>query len=104
VSLPYRLYGDHVRLSVRLTPGAGRNSIDGLETADDGSAYFKARVTAAAESGKANKALIELLSKSLRVPKSTISIAAGESARKKILRIDGDPEDLASRMTGLARP
>ena len=98
---PYSLHDDHVRLSVRLTPGGGRNGIEGAETSDDGTTYLKARVTAVAEGGKANKALVELLAKSLRLPKSAFSILNGETARKKILRIDGDPKDLASRLKTL---
>ena len=90
---------DHVRLAIRLTPNAGRNAIDGIETAADGETFIKARVTAVPEDGKANKALIELIAKSLRLPKSSISIISGETARKKILRIDGDPEDLEAKLT-----
>ena len=101
MSLPYSLHHDHVRLSVRLIPGAGRDGVEGIETADDGSVFLKARVTAVAEGGKANKALVELLAKALRQPKSSLSILSGETARKKILRIEGDPEDLALRMKTL---
>jgi uncharacterized protein (TIGR00251 family) len=83
-----------MRLVVRLTPNAGRNAVEGFETAGDGESFLKARVTAAPENGKANKALIALLADTFRLPKSTISIISGETARKKILRINGDPEDL----------
>jgi uncharacterized protein YggU (UPF0235/DUF167 family) len=79
---------------VRLTPNAGRDSVEGFETAADGETYFKARVTAVPEKGKANKALIALLSKKTRLAKSCFSIITGDTARKKILRIDGDPEDI----------
>ena len=98
LSTAYTIYPDHLRLAVRLTPNAGRNSIDGFETAADGEAYLKARVTAVPEDGKANKALILLLSKTYRIPKSSISLVSGETARKKILRIEGDPEDLKAKL------
>jgi uncharacterized protein len=91
---------DHLRLSVRLTPNGGRDAIDGMETDAEGNAFLKARVSAVPEDGKANKALIALLSKKLRVPKSSISFVSGETARKKILRIDGDPEDLQLKLEG----
>lgn len=96
---PYSRHSDHLRLAVRLTPNAGRNVVEGIETAADGEAFLKARVTAVPEDGKANKALILLIAETLRLPKSSISIVSGETARKKILRIDGDPEDLEAKLT-----
>ncbi len=101
MNLPYSRHADHLRLAVRLAPGAGRTVIDGIEMSDDGQCHLRARVTAVAEDGKANKALIALLAKSLRHPKSAITIISGETARKKVLRIDGDPEDLCSRLDAL---
>ena len=89
----WQKHDDHVRLSVRLTPSGGRDAIDGVEQDADGRAYLKARVSAVPEDGKANKALIVLLAKKLRLPKSSITFISGETARKKILRIDTDPED-----------
>lgn len=102
MSLPFSLQADHLRLSVRLVPGAARDGIDGYETADDGQCFLKARVTTVPEGGKANKALIAMLAKALRHPKTSISIVSGDTARKKVLRIDGDPEDLAVRLGKLA--
>jgi uncharacterized protein (TIGR00251 family) len=89
---------DHLRLAVRLTPNAGRNHVEGFEDDADGRAYLKAKVTAVPEDGKANKALIALLSDVLRLPKSSISILSGDTARKKILRIEGAPEDVMKRL------
>lgn len=94
-------FADHVRLTVRLTPNSGRDGVDGLETGADGDVWLKARVTAVPEKGKANKALLELISKTLRVPKSTISVISGDTGRKKILRIDGNPEDLGQKLKKL---
>lgn len=98
----YRLGHDHLLLAVRLTPNGGRDAFDGVEVSADGQSHLKARVTAVPEKGKANKALIALLSKSLKVPKSTITVVSGETSRRKILRIEGDPEDLKSRLDALA--
>ncbi|MBY5401325.1 DUF167 domain-containing protein [Rhizobium leguminosarum] len=98
MSPPWRLFGDHLRLAVRLTPNGGRDAVDGIEVDGEGEAFLKARVTSVPEKGKANKALILLIAKSLRIPKSSISLVSGETARKKILRIDGDPEDLLKKL------
>lgn len=99
---PCRLGNDHVLLAVRLTPNGGRDAFDGLEVTADGLAYLKARVTAVPEKDKANKALVVLLSKRLKAPKTAISVVSGDTARQKILRIEGDPEDLKSRIDALA--
>ncbi|MDE1993260.1 MAG: DUF167 domain-containing protein [Rhizobiaceae bacterium] len=99
----WQAFPDHVRLSIRLTPNAGRDAIDGFETGADGETYLKARVTAVPEKGKANKALIALLAKTLRIPKSSFSFISGDTARKKILRIDGDPEDLTGKLNAMPK-
>jgi uncharacterized protein len=97
----YTPFPDHVRLAVRLTPNASRDALEGLETAADGECWLKARVTAVPEDGKANKALIKLLASKLRVPKSSISLISGDTARKKILRLEGEPEDLIQKLNAL---
>ncbi len=85
-----------------MTPNGGRDAFDGVEVGADGLAQLKARVTAVPEKGKANKALVALLSKTLKIPKTAITVVSGETARQKILRIKGDPEDLKSRIDALA--
>lgn len=95
----WQIFDDHIRLSVRLTPNAGRDGVEGFEVGADGENYLKARVTAVPEKGKANKALIALLSKSLRISKSSFEVVSGETSRKKILRIDGEPEDIVGKLS-----
>ena len=51
--------------------------------------------------GKANAAVIALLSKALGVPKSAISLVSGETARIKTLRITGDPAALAAALEAI---
>jgi hypothetical protein len=101
LSLPWQGCPDHVRLAIRLTPNGGRECIDGIELDSDGASWLKARVTAVPEDGKANMALIALLSKQIKVAKSSIAIISGETSRKKILRIDGDPEDIIAKLEKL---
>ena len=71
-------------LQLRVVPKAKRNSI---EIGDDG--LFKVRVTAAPERGKANDAVITLLSKLIGVPKRDIQIVRGHTARNKLVRVEG---------------
>lgn len=89
-----------LRLAVRLTPNGGRDAVEGFETDAAGERWLKARVRAVPEDGKANKALIELLAKTLKLPKSAISFVSGEISRKKILRIEADPEDVMTKLGG----
>ncbi len=103
VIAPWKAFDDHVRLPVRLTPNGGRDPIDGVEAGGHDEAYLKARVTAVPEKGKANKALIVLLAKSLGIAKSSVSVVSGDTSRKKILRIDGDPEDFMAKLERVAR-
>ncbi|HPG03906.1 MAG: DUF167 domain-containing protein [Methylobacteriaceae bacterium] len=100
--LPWRATADGLSLVVRLTPKGGRDAIDGLETMSDGKAVLKARVRAVPEDGKANAALVELLAKALRVPRSAVSVATGQTSRVKMLEISGDPDALAEALARAA--
>jgi uncharacterized protein (TIGR00251 family) len=59
---------------------------------------LKAAVTAPAEDGKANSALIDLLAEEWRLPKSVLEIMRGASQRDKVVRISGEPNRLAERI------
>jgi hypothetical protein len=53
------------------------------------------RVTAPPEDGKANAAVCKLVAKTLGVPKSAVRVVRGESARHKMLEIDGMGQEAA---------
>ena len=91
----YRRAEGGILLAVRLTPRAGRDSLDGIGALSDGRRVVLARVRALPADGDANAALGALLAKRLRVPKSAVTIAAGHTARLKQVRIEGDAEALA---------
>ena len=95
---PFTAVGDGVRVAVRVAPRAAANRIGGVVSGADGAAALKVSGTAAPEAGKANAALIKLLSKAWRVPKGAISIAAGAGARRKVLHVAGAPDALLERM------
>ena len=57
-----------------------------------------AGVTAPAEGGKANRAMIKLLARELRLPASAMHIASGATARQKSVQIAGDPAHLKKRL------
>lgn len=87
---------DGVRVAVRLTPKASRNAVQGIAEEADGGQVLKIAVTAVPEDGKANAALIKLLSKAWKVPKTSISVVAGATDRRKTLLVTGHPGDLLS--------
>lgn len=102
MSRPWTASADCLLIAVRLTPNGGRDAIDGVELDVDGRAHLKVRVSVVPEKGKANRALIVLVAKALGLAKSSVSLASGETSRKKILRIEGDPEDLIKKLSALS--
>lgn len=88
-------------LSLRVTPNAGRDGIDGAETRDDGSTVLRVRVRAVPDKGKANAAVIALLAKTMRLAKSDFTIVGGETSRHKTLSIRGDASLLQVKIKDL---
>jgi uncharacterized protein (TIGR00251 family) len=86
---------DGIELHLRLTPKSSRDALEGVETRADGARALKARVRAVPEDGKANDALIALVSKQLKLPASRIKLVSGATARQKTLFLEGDPDALA---------
>ena len=83
-------------LAVKAAPKASRDAILGVMATPDGYA-LKVAVTAAPDKGKANAAVAVLVAKALDVPKSAVSVISGATDRRKLLRIAGDPVELAAR-------
>lgn len=77
-------------LLVKLTPKAAQDRIGEWAVTEKGEKILKVYVTAVPEKGKANAALIALLSKAWKIPKSTISLVKGDTDRIKILRFEKD--------------
>ena len=92
---------DGIRLHLRVTPNAGVDRIEGLETRDDGTTVLRVRVKAVPDKGQANAAVIALLAKAIGVPKSAITLVSGDTARFKTLRIIGDPTSLTAALAKL---
>ena len=88
-----RRSGTGVTIELRAQPRARRSA---LECTRQG--VLKAAVTAPAEDGKANKAIVELLATEWRLPKSAFEIMRGAAARDKTVSISGEPALLAGRI------
>ena len=83
-------------IKIRVLPKSSRTEIIGLE--ED---THKVKLTAPPVEGKANKALIELLAKRLRIGKGRVEIVSGSRSRLKTVRIYGlSAEEVHSFMTG----
>lgn len=101
-SSPFRLTPEgFLLLSLRVTPNAGRDCIDGVETRDDGSTVLRVRVAAVPDKGKANAAVIALLAKKMRLAKSDFTLVAGETSRYKTLSVRGDLSSLQVKIKEL---
>lgn len=71
-----------LRIAVTVKPNAKKSEI-----VEQGLKQYRASVRAAAQNGKANQELIDLLATHFAAPKSTIKIVHGHSARRKIIDI-----------------
>src|SRR5262245_5906821 len=81
-------------LTVRAHPGARRNGVVGVRNG-----ALRIAVTAVPEKGKANRAVIEVLSDVLRVPKSSIQLLAGDTSQQKRFLLAGTkPVDVAKSL------
>ena len=68
---------DGVIVNLRISPNAKKNEI----IKEDGA--VKIKITAQPVDGKANKALVEFLSKEFKIPKTSIQIIKGETSKDK---------------------
>ncbi len=87
-------HAEGVILSVRAQAGARSNGIQGTHAG-----ALKVSVTQAPEKGKANKAIVAILAKQLRLRKSQIEMLSGEtSPHKRFLIGDMAVDDLQGRI------
>ncbi len=71
-----------MRIYIKVIPKSSQSKIEKME---DGS--YKVWVTVVPEKGKANQAVVKLLSKYFKVAKSQIEIVGGKTAREKIVDV-----------------
>jgi uncharacterized protein (TIGR00251 family) len=81
---------------VHVRPGGSRDGVDGEY---DG--VLAVRVSAAAQGGRANKAVCQVLSRAFGVRGSDVEIVSGATGRRKRIAIAGDEADLAARLAEL---
>ncbi len=81
--------------AVKIHPRARKNAITG-ELGD----ALKLSLTAPPVEGRANEACIEFFANLLKVPRSSVTIASGDTSRRKIIRVEGlTAEELGKRLS-----
>ncbi len=70
--------------AVKIHPRARKNAITG-EIGD----ALKLSLTAPPLEGRANEACIAFLANLLKVPRSSVTIASGQTSRRKVIRVSG---------------
>jgi uncharacterized protein (TIGR00251 family) len=94
--IPVRDTSAGVAFAVKVQPRARKNAITG-ELGD----AMKVSLTAPAVEGRANQACVEFFANLLEVPRSSVTIASGETSRNKVIRIAGLSADEVARRLGL---
>ena len=76
-----------ILVNIKIVPNSSKNDIVIEEE------FVKVKITAQPIEGKANKALIEFLSKKLKIPKTSIEIVKGETSKEKTLLFKTDNKE-----------
>ncbi len=82
--IPIHEHAGAVTFEVKVHPRARKNVITG----ELGGA-LKLSITSPPIDGRANQACIEFFAKLLKVPRSSVTIASGQSSRNKVVRVAG---------------
>ena len=83
-------------IAVRAQPGAKRNEVAGIRER-----MLLVRVTQAPEKGKANKAIAEVIAKSLGLRRSQVELFSGETSRQKRFLVRNlTAEELSAKLAG----
>lgn len=85
-------------IRLRVVPRGPYDRIQGTMPDAEGKPVLKVIVTAPPEDGKANAAVIKLLAKAWRLPRTAFSVKVGATDRNKVLFIEGDSSELEHRL------
>lgn len=86
-NLPIEKTKDGIKLFIRLSPNARQEKISAIDDSAEGACVLKIAVTVVPEKGKANAALIKLLSKKFQIAKSNFEIISGDTNKNKTVLI-----------------
>ena len=94
--IPIRKFADGATFAVKVHPRAKTDAITG-ELGD----ALKLSLTSPPVEGRANEACIEFFAKLLKVPRSSVTIASGQSSRQKVIRVTGLSAEEVRRRIGM---
>ena len=90
-----RKNSDGLIVKVKIVPNSSKNDIIIEEE------FIKVKVTAQPIENKANKALIEFLSKTFKIPKTSIEILKGETSKEKTILLRTNDKNKQSAIISL---
>jgi len=83
---------DGLVFNIKITPNASKNEI--IKSNDE----IKLRITAQPIDGKANKAVVEYLSKNFKIPKTSFEIIRGETSKEKTVLVKCKDEEKLQKL------
>lgn len=83
---------DGLIVNIKIAPNAKKNEIIKEDE------FVKIKITAQPIDGKANKALIEFLSKNFKIPKTSIKILKGETSKEKTILFETQDEEKLKKL------
>jgi uncharacterized protein len=94
--IPIQESSSGVTFAVKVHPRAKKNAITGeLDNA------LKLSLTSPPAEGRANQACVEFFAKLLKVPRSSVTIASGQTSRGKVIRVSGLSAEEVRRRIGI---
>jgi uncharacterized protein (TIGR00251 family) len=86
-------------VNVRVIPRAGRSGVDGIRAG-----ALLVRLAAAPVDGAANAELVEVLARTLKLPRRTLTVVSGERSRSKRVLVEGlAPAALLRQLSAILR-
>ena len=89
----YRVSDNYLELKVWVKPNAKREGILGVSERG-----LEIAVFSKPQDGEANNAVIQVLSKYFKMPKSSIELVSGDKSRQKVLRLYNQNLDNLAKM------
>lgn len=88
---------DVVIFNIKVSPGSSKSAFSGIETG-----ILKIKLNSPPVDGKANEECVRLLSKALKVSKTSITILSGEKSKLKRIQVSGDVREIVSKLEEIA--